>query len=111
MDKKLTSHLQHLTIFNNQRRGWLLLSFFVMAVIAKIIFSWDQITTDHFMWFVVSAGLTVSATWWYWTMRLIRDLIKHRKEEAEILHELIVHIRAVQNEVRDLATKSVDNPK
>ena len=111
MDKKISRHLEHLTLFNNQRKAWLILSSFVVAVVLKVVYDWDKIQEHHLTWFIVTLGLTVSVVWWYWTMKLIRELILQRKEESEILHDIVVHIREVQNEVRKLAEAQVDRDK
>jgi len=111
MDQKISRHLQHLKLFDNQRRAWLFLSALVVAAVFKIIFSWNSLNENHFMWIAVSLGLMVSITWWYWTMKLIRDLIQQRREEGEILVDIVHHIRDVQNEVRKLSTNTVDKDK
>jgi hypothetical protein len=111
MDVKINRHLKHLTLFDNQRRAWLVLSAFVSAIVLKIVYDWNKIEEHHLVWICVSLGLTVSIIWWYWTMRIIKELIQQRKEESEILYDIIVHIRDVQNEVKKLAETRVDKDK
>lgn len=111
MERKISHHLNHLKLFDNQRRAWLFLSALVIVVVFKIIFGWNNLNEGHMLWIFVSLGLMVSITWWYWTMKLIRDLIEQRREEGEIMMDIVYHIRDVQNEVRKLATRKVDSDK
>jgi len=110
MDKKIHNHLGHLKAFNNQRRAWLILSFFVTAIILKIVFDWDSFLSSHIVWIFLTLGFSVSVVWWYWTMRLIRQLIEHRKDESEILYDIVQAIRDIQIEVKKLP-KNVDKDK
>jgi len=110
MDKKLTKHLQHLQAFNNQRRAWLILSFFVILETTKIIYDWSAFEAHHLLWSVVTIGLTISIVWWYWTMKMIRQLIEHRKEESEILYEIVDTIRDIKEDVKNLPV-GVDKDK
>jgi ABC-type bacteriocin/lantibiotic exporter with double-glycine peptidase domain len=110
MDKKLNTHLQHLQAFNNQRRAWLVLSFFVVLVVTKIIYEWSAVQSYHLVWTVVTIGLSISVVWWYWAMRLIRQLIEHRKDESEILYDIVESIRDIKEEVKKLP-KVVDKDK
>jgi len=101
MDKKLLKHIQHLNLFNNQRKAWLTLSVFVVSAVAFIIVDWNQIT-PKMMWLLASAGCLTAVVWWYWTMRIIRQLIDHRKEESEILHDIIVVIKEIKEDIKKL---------
>lgn len=111
MDNKLFNHIRKLTLLNNQRRAWLVLSCFVIISIFTIIYDWSFVGEYHLVWAVICFGLLVSSVWWYWTMRLIKDLITQRKDEALILVDIVHHIREVQNEVRKLAGIKVDKDK
>jgi ABC-type bacteriocin/lantibiotic exporter with double-glycine peptidase domain len=102
MDKKLSRHLQHLKAFNNQRKAWLILSALVVLVIGKIIFDETTLENHHYVWAMVAFGLTISVTWWYWTMRLIRQLIDHRRDESEILVDIVESIRDIKEDVKNL---------
>jgi hypothetical protein len=110
MDKKINHHLRHLKAFNDQRRAWLVLSFFVTATILKIVFDWKSFKSAHIIWMFLTLGFTVSVVWWYWTMRLIRQLIDHRKDESEILYDIVQAIRDIQTEVKNLP-KDIDKDK
>ena len=111
MDKKIARHLNHLKLFDNQRRSWLALSAFVVLSVGSIIWNWYKFDQSNLIWIPIVLGLTVSVVWWYWTMRLIKDLIQQRREESEILVDIISHIRLVQNEVRKLHQRELDKHK
>ena len=102
MDKKLSRHLQNLKTFNNQRKAWLVLSAFVVLAIGKVVFDQTTLENHHYIWAMISIGLTISVTWWYWTMRLIRQLIDHRRDESEILHNIVASIRDIKEDVKNL---------
>ena len=107
MNKKLQKHIEDLHQIDNQRKGWLVLSAFVSAAVLGIIFGWNWVREYHLIWIIVSAGLTVSVVWWYWTMRLIRHLIQYKVTESEILHDIVQDIRYIRNKV----IKPVDKDK
>jgi hypothetical protein len=102
MDKKISHHLTHLKLFDNQRKSWLVLSLFVVAAIVGIIYDWDGINQYHLLWAIASIGCTISVSWWYWTMKIIRTLIQHRQEESEILNDVVKCIREVKEDIKKL---------
>lgn len=97
MSIKLKEHVEDLHKIDNQRKGWLVLSAFVVSAITGIIFGWNWVHSNHLIWLFVSAGLILAVVWWYWTMRLIRHLIQHKVTESEILTEVIEDIRYIKN--------------
>jgi len=97
MNTKLKEHVEDLHKIDNQRKGWLALSAFVVAAITGIIFGWNWVHSNHLIWLVVSIGLILAVIWWYWTMRLIRHLIQHKVTESEILTEVVEDIRYIKN--------------
>lgn len=101
MDKKLYNHLKHLKAFNQQRKAWLVLSTFVTGTIIAVTADWNNIEA-RLLWALALLGTIITVTWWYWTMRIIRQLIEHREEESEILHDVVVSIREIKEEVKKL---------
>lgn len=104
MDRLLTNHLKNLKAFDNQRKGWLLLSAFVIVSILGILFL-PQIHPSYAIWILSSLGILLGVVWWYWTMRLIRFIIQYRIEESEILRDLVVDIKSIKTEVQKGLTK------
>ena len=90
--QSLLNHINELRIFENQRKGWLVLSVFVIICVIGIIVCWNTIQQNNLVWLVSSIGLIISTVWWYWTMRFIRLIIVIRQEESMILLELIKEI-------------------
>lgn len=99
---------------NNQRRMWLYASSVVVLGIVSLIFTWDWL--DHFhssqlWWLIISVMLVISANWWYWTMRVIRILLKHQKAEYDLLKCIIEDIGQAKDDIRFLADQYVDKRK
>jgi ABC-type bacteriocin/lantibiotic exporter with double-glycine peptidase domain len=111
MENKLFKHKENLTAFNKQRKLWVLLSVFVVLAISDIIFNWSAVTTGRIVWVFILAGLLVSIVWWYWTMKIIRQLIDHRVEESEILLEVVRDIQDIKKEVNETMSSIVDRSK
>jgi ABC-type bacteriocin/lantibiotic exporter with double-glycine peptidase domain len=88
--------------FDTERKFWLLVSGFVATAIIMIIYKWNDILSNHLVWIIVSSMLTVSVIWWYWTMRVVRSVLRHRHSEVEILHDLINDIKEIKTEVSKL---------
>lgn len=111
MEKTLEKNLSQLNKFNQQRRLWLALSLFVMISIAFIIFDWNHIQAYKLEWTMGSIGLLISASWWYWTMRIIRHLIQHKTDEYQILNDIVAEIKDIKAHVLDLSSNPVDKDK
>jgi ABC-type bacteriocin/lantibiotic exporter with double-glycine peptidase domain len=101
MDQQIFRHLKKLKAFNNQRKVWLLLSLFVMITIIIVTVDINYIQ-PNLLWTIVSIGVFIAAVWWYWTMRIIRQLIEHQQEESEILVDVVTTIREIKEDVKKL---------
>jgi hypothetical protein len=102
MASKLKNIKQALEEFNVERIFWLKLSIFMVVVLLSTIWKWDFIQSYHLGWLIFTIGTSASVLWWYWTMKLIRTTLYHRKEEVDILIELVEDIKAIKNQVKDL---------
>ena len=111
MENKLSKYQAHLTLLNKQRKMWLALSALVVISILDIIFNWPSVTSGYLLWAFVSCGLLVALSWWYWTMRIIRQLIDHRIVESEVLHEIVTDIKDIKKEVKETMATLVDKSK
>jgi hypothetical protein len=99
----LQAYKKKLQAFNWQRKGWLIFSCFIAVASAGIIFSWDRIVSDHFVWLTVSLEIMLSIIWWYWSMRLIRFVLQYKMEESIVLLDIIEEIRDIKKTIqRDL---------
>lgn len=102
MEPKIKPHLEKLHQFDNERKGWLALSAFVVATIIGIVFGWNLVIQNHLLWLIVSGGLTISAIWWYWTMRVIRHLIQSKHDEYIILNDIVLTVQEIKENVKKL---------
>lgn len=99
----LLQHQQDLKNLSNQRRHWMFLSCLVVIVVISIIFKWEYLHQSHLLlWTVVSLGLTVSMVWWYWSMRLIKQLLDYRILESRILFDIYLTIGEIKKDVKNL---------
>lgn len=96
---QLSKIIEQLNEFERDRKFWLRLSAFIIIAIISIIWEWDVIQLNHTEWLFGSIGLIVSAIWWFWTMRVLRMTLEHRKDEIIILGELIADIKSIKNDV------------
>ena len=118
MDRKVNRLFKlndrHLERINQQRRKWLYASSVVFTGIILLIFAWDWL--DHFhsqsiWWVVIALMLIISINWWYWTMRVVYKMLQHQKIEFNIIKELVADVKAVREEIINLANHKVDNDK
>jgi hypothetical protein len=98
--KTLTRHITDLKRIEIQRRWWLMLSAVVTSTIGYIIFEWQTVHDLKLGWAIVSLSLILAVVWWYWTMRVIRCFINFRKEETEILMDIVREVREIKDQVR-----------
>ena len=103
--ERIKAQFTQLKQFEGQRKGWLVLSAFIAAIVAGIIFDWDSLVNNHAMWVVASLGLLLSMVWWYWSMRLIRFVLQYKIEETIILNDIITEIRDIKKSVLEDLTK------
>jgi hypothetical protein len=112
--KLIEENTKDLEQINTQRRAWLYASSVVVVSAMFLIFGWDWLDNFHsksVWWVTVSAIIILSVNWWYWTMRVMLRLLHHQKMEFHIITELIVEIKDIKNEVKQLANQEVDNKK
>lgn len=102
----LKNHTKEIHIFNKERVYWLRLSGFVAIAILLILADWAFIGIGSVHWVLIGTGLVLSVIWWYWTMKLVRQLLNHRMTEVEILSDIIDEIREVKKSVENLNAKS-----
>ena len=105
---------QEIDNINEQRRVWLYASSFTFVGIVFLVFAWDLLDSFHsktIWWFILSLILIISINWWYWTMRMISKMLNHQKIEFEIIHDVIVDIRSLKKEIKELGRQEVDNNK
>lgn len=83
-----TARLRQLNI---QRIIWLVLSVFFVVFLSVVFLNWDSLVLLHsnsLLRVVGTIVISVTASWWYWTMVLINRLIAYRSVELQILKEI-----------------------
>jgi hypothetical protein len=104
--KKLKNHIKDLQHIEIQRRWWILLGAVVTATVGYIIFDWQFVLDLKLGWLFVTLSLIAAVVWWCWTMRVIRHFIDFRKEETEILLDIVREVREIKDEVKNLSSNS-----
>lgn len=100
MVKNLTSQLKKLEKFNKDRYTWIKLSILVLISVLLLIADWTLLLTLNLHWLFVPGGLIISIIWWYWTMKLIRELINQKQTEVELLSSLIEDIKDIKEDIK-----------
>ena len=106
MVKNLKTHLEKIKQFDKDRLLWLKLSGVVAFFISLIIINLLFFKVESIHWITISISLGLSVSWWYWTMRILQDLLNHRLAEVEILADIINDIKEIKNDVKKLDQKS-----
>jgi len=76
---------------NIQRIIWLVLSAFFVIFLGIVFFTWDSLVQLHninVLRIISIIVISVTVSWWYWTMILINKLISYRSVEIQILKEI-----------------------
>ena len=99
MIDEVKKHRDALDSLEKQRVLWLRLSGFVAAVILAVIIQWNSIQGSKLQWIITVFGLTLSVVWWYWTMSVIRQIIKFRINEARVLAGIIGDVQDIKHTI------------
>lgn len=103
--------IQDLDIINIQRRKWLIASSVVYTCVILLIFGWDFVSDLHqklIWWVIVSLILIVCMNWWYWTMRIIRQMLVHHENMYTMVFELLNDINELKTQ---LSKMTIDKDK
>lgn len=87
---------------NEQRRWWLVASSIVVSCVICLIFSWeliDEFNIKSIWWAIISMMLIICVNWWYWTMKVIHELLAHQESENKIINELLLEIEDIRKQV------------
>jgi ABC-type dipeptide/oligopeptide/nickel transport system permease subunit len=102
MGSTLKRHLEELKYLTAERKAWLVLSAFIISVILVLIFDNQYLAANGMLGPVGVGGVLLCVVWWYWVMRTIRQLIKHREEEIVLLIEIIDSVKEIREDVKYL---------
>lgn len=107
----ITRHTKVIDQINKQRRWWLYFSSVVYAIIIGIIFIVDWNTpfiNSTWWWGLTSGGLLIAINWWYWTMKLVSNLLFHQQVEISILKELVIDIAEFRTQLVEAKPIKID---
>ena len=96
---KIKDHTDKLELIYYQRRVWLYTSAIVVIAVIGIIVSWfylSSFNSNLIWWGIISISLIVSATWWYWTMSAMGNLVKAIHTEYQLLNEITANLEHVK---------------
>jgi Zn-dependent protease with chaperone function len=108
MDKQIKTQLLELKRFDLQRKAWMILSAFVMTVMVFVVFDHKDLIEYGLLWQIGILAIVMSAIWWYWSMRLISQLIQHRIAELEVIDDLHKTLVIVKKEFLETSSNDVD---
>lgn len=108
MEQRLQNNLADLAKYNCERKLWLLMSSLVVFAILGILFEWNDIRQNKLEWILAGGGFIIAVGWWYWTMTVVRSLIQHKAEEYQVLSEVIVEIKDIKKEIREILIEPLD---
>ena len=110
----LIQHEKDINRISNQRRLWSYASSVVVCVLIFLIFGWDwlsTLTSKKLWWVIVSLMIIISINWWYWTMRVIRIILKYQHIEYDLLKSILYDVQTIRVEIRDLTNQVFDKRK
>ena len=99
MENQIQTQIQTLRQFEKERKLWMALSAIVIISVLGIIFDWATIYQYKLEWLVGAGGLLLTIVWWYWTMRITKELITIKIKDREILQEVIEDIKHIRKEI------------
>jgi len=102
MPIKFKVHEQSLKKFEKQLKYWLFLGFLYMPTAVVIIVQWDAFVALRYnLWLLISmviAGIGIS--WWFWTIHVIKRLIRYRIIEIQILTETVNDLKSLIDDIK-----------
>lgn len=105
MVSSISKIINDISKIDQQRQAWLKFSIVVfIGVIGYIVF-WNKIHDLNIPvveWILISAGLSVSVIWWYWTMGIVRKTLTHQTDVVIILDEIVQTLKIIKEDVKDL---------
>jgi ABC-type dipeptide/oligopeptide/nickel transport system permease subunit len=102
MGNTLTRHLEELKHLTAERKAWMVLSALIITVVLVLVFDSNELRDSGLLWPVGTTGVLLAVVWWYWVMRTIRQLIKHREEETIVLIEIIDSVKEIREDIKSL---------
>lgn len=99
MENKIQTQIQNLKQFKKERKLWMALSAIVLITMTGIVLDWPSIFHYKLEWVVGGFGILISMAWWFWTMRIVKELITIKIQDREILQEIIEDIKHIRKKI------------
>jgi hypothetical protein len=94
-----------LLALQKQALSWTILGFGVLVFYPIIIFNWDKINELNLLFTLGIIGVSGSIVWWFWTMCILFQLLRLRREEAVTFHDILKEIKSIRKDLDNNKTK------
>lgn len=112
MEPIIQKNLYRIRKFEYQRVLWVRLSFLFLVIIAfSILFYKDIVESQSIILYLGIVGfvLPLAVIWWYWTMRLIKIMLKLRQDEITILNGIVLDVKDMKEKINSLTARGNNN--
>lgn len=99
MAENIKQYIKEFEKIEKQRIAWLRLSILVAIAMLAIVLDWTYISNNQHLWFLFFLGLGLSIVWWYWTMMLVKKIIRIKQELLHLVIELTENISKTRSEI------------
>ena len=100
MAKNIKQYIKEFEKIEKQRIAWLRLSILVAIAMLAIVLDWTYISNNQHLWFLFFLGLGLSIVWWYWTMMLVKKIIRIKQELLHLVVDLTENISNTRSEIK-----------
>jgi predicted membrane channel-forming protein YqfA (hemolysin III family) len=102
MAENIKQYIKEFEKIEKQRIAWLRLSILVAIAMLAIVLDWTYISNNQHLWFLFFLGLGLSIVWWYWTMNLVKKIIRIKQELLHLVVDLTENISNTRSEITKL---------
>jgi cytosine/uracil/thiamine/allantoin permease len=105
---KIKALLNKIKKYETQRKIWIAFSVFFVSFILSMLIEWKQlIKLDSIeVWIaILTILISTGISWWYWTMTVLRNLLREKQTELELLIDLSNDIKSIKQEVINESNK------
>lgn len=102
-DKVIERYLKNIQKIKDQRDKWNQFSLLGALVLFSLIIFWDWLVARHsdFLWiFVISTVGVIFITWWLWTLRLIRQVLRHQTTQFRLIFSIQEDLKDLKKELQ-----------
>ena len=89
-----------LLTLQKQAISWTLLGFTVVISYPIVIFNWNTLEQLNLLLPFGMIGIMGTMIWWFWTMHIIFQLLKLRKNESKTFDEILKELKSIRNDLQ-----------